>query len=164
MPPKLSDSDERTLREYLTEILDFHKESADLQRRIIEERLKASDKAFEIFTEEMHRRLDDLNHAHAEKMRDLEKYLPKNIYEQFQHDYLSWKENFTKEHAGLMIKQSSLDTQVGAVMERVDNLEKGSANLSGKFSGGSQAIIYIIGFISVLSALISIGNAFGILK
>lgn len=72
------------LREYLEALI-------RTQRETLEERLDAMDKALDIQTKEVARRLLDLNHAH-ERAKELQNtYVPRELYEKMIEEWLKWR-------------------------------------------------------------------------
>jgi sensor domain CHASE-containing protein len=55
-----------------------------------------ADRAIELNHVETLRRLDELNHAHAQNIIDKQDYLPRQMFEQFANDNAKWRETVTK--------------------------------------------------------------------
>jgi hypothetical protein len=53
-------------------------------------------KAVELNHVEILRRLDELNHAHAQNVIDKQEFLPRQMFEQFSNDNAKWRESVTK--------------------------------------------------------------------
>lgn len=66
-------------------------------KEVLEERLRGMDKATDSQVQEMQRRLLDLNHAHAEKLVDMERKLPRETYEIFERSTNMWREEVNKQ-------------------------------------------------------------------
>jgi sensor domain CHASE-containing protein len=55
-------------------------------------RFELAGKAIELNHVETLRRLDELNHAHAQNMIDKQDYLPRQMFEQFESENQKWRE------------------------------------------------------------------------
>lgn len=60
-------------------------------------KVEERDKALKVQASEYERRLDDLNHAHAEAQRVLNTYLPREIHEKSQTEFRLWQTSVDKE-------------------------------------------------------------------
>jgi len=65
-------------------------------REVIDTRLRAADHALGLQAAEIERRMSGLNHMqsqfNAERMRDIERYLPREIHEGFVKEVRTWRE------------------------------------------------------------------------
>lgn len=59
-------------------------------REVMKAELSARDKAMEIQTKELSRRLDELNHAHQRAQQDKAEFLNKSTYEAFLKGFETW--------------------------------------------------------------------------
>jgi hypothetical protein len=59
-------------------------------------RAELAEKAVQLNHVETLRRLDELNHAHAQNMIDKQDYLPRQMFEQFESENSKWREGVNK--------------------------------------------------------------------
>jgi len=61
-------------------------------REYLEQRMDAMDKEHKLQAEELARRLDELNHAHAKQVQDRGEFLTRAVFDQSQKEERSWRE------------------------------------------------------------------------
>ena len=80
MPDAPGSSTPPTLREYLDQRFSY-------ERAITDQRFELAEKALTMQAREYERRLEELNHAHTQAVSERLRVLPREIFEQFKHEY-----------------------------------------------------------------------------
>jgi hypothetical protein len=70
--------------------VEFVDRAIHAERAVMKAELEARDRAMEIQTKELSRRLDELNHAHQRAQQDKAEFLNKTTYDAFLKGYETW--------------------------------------------------------------------------
>jgi hypothetical protein len=89
------------------------------------------DRALAIQAREYERRLDELNHSHAEARRVLATYITRDLYESSQKDLTVWKSNIDKAIANMAGRNAAYGIALGAAVTVITV----AINVVGYFAG-----------------------------
>lgn len=128
----------------------------------IERELRAAAKALELQAKEYERRLQDLNHAHAEAQRVLGIYLPRELYERAHQEVVDWQRRFEIRSVETENRIKSVELGIVNLPGGVKSLELGLAAQAGQQTGTnttrSTAITIVALVIAAIGVLIGIFN------
>ena len=103
--------------------------------RLVDERFNARDKALILQFTETLRRLDDLNHAHAQTRETQATYLPRELYEADKKEVRLWQVSTDKVLGQVAVNREEIARQSGLLVgldDRVDKIEKENDNFRGR--------------------------------
>lgn len=131
-------------------------------RRWVEREFRALEKALDLQAREYERRLELLNHAHAEAQRILATYLPRELYERAHQEVVEWQRK--ADVAGVELESRLKSTELGLVNipGGIKSLELGLAAQSGQRIGSKMTMATAITIASI--ALLALGGMIGLLN
>ena len=114
------------------------------ERALREQAVAYIDKALQLQASEYERRLDDLNHAHAQAVEAQAKTVPREMFDQYV------KETAAREQALIAAQSDKSATQVEAINARVDELVQWRSGIEGRLIGISAVIGIVVIVVNIL--------------
>lgn len=111
-------------------------------------------KALELQAKEYERRLEDLNHSHAEAQRVLATYLPREVYERAHNEVVEWQRKADIREVDTNNRIKSVELGLVNLPGGVKSLELGLASQSGQFLGASTTRTTMVAIIAVVIAAV----------
>lgn len=130
-----------TIREYLEQRLDYERtlvrQQLDTIREVMEQRLDAMDAALvlqrninheklQMQAAEYERRLTVLNHAHEEAVRERNRTLPREMFEQWTVEFAKWRDTVNKAMGDIIAmseRLTGIDTRALSAMKDYDSFK-----------------------------------------
>lgn len=139
-----------SLREFEQRLHTLHRmfdERTRYEREILESRSQALDEALKIASAEIARRLEELNHAHANAIQNWRQSLPREVFEATVAEWSRWRDTVNT-HMTLMVS-------VPQSIVNVDTRIKAMETLANKISG-AMILIAMMGFAGVMSLALAL--------
>jgi len=140
-------SDAVSLREHLEQLIRAEREV----RETVADKLSES---LRLQATETLRRLDELNHAHAQAVENWRTSLPRELFDQWKDEHAKWKDSVNAQ----LVVAASLNASLGRIESRIGSIE----TFANKVTGG-LILVGFMGAAGVLALLLSIARLFGVL-
>jgi hypothetical protein len=114
------------------------------ERALREQAVAYIDKALQLQAAEYERRLDDLNHAHAQAVEAQAKTVPREMFDQYV------KETAAREQALMTAQSEKAAVQVETINARVDELVQWRSGIEGRLIGISAVIGVVVIVVNIL--------------
>lgn len=166
---------EITIREYLEQRLDYErtlvKHQLDATREVVEQRLDTMDHALvlqrdldrekvAIQAAEYERRLTVLNHAHEEAVRERNRVLPREMFDQWVTDFSKWRDAVNKslsDMTSLAERIAGVDSRSAASTREYDSFKLEMARVVAATEAATSARITVMGVVfTVISIVVAI--------
>jgi hypothetical protein len=163
-----------TIREYLEQRLDYErtlvKHQLDAIREMLEQRLDAMDSALvlqrnidheklQMQAVEYERRLTVLNHAHEDAVREKNRVLPREMFEQWASDFSKWRDIVNKSMGDVIAiseRITGIDARAIASMKEYESFKLDVTRAITTATATAQARITTLGIMfSVITILIA---------
>jgi hypothetical protein len=125
------------------------------ERELVETRSNALDKALELAAKETERRLEELNHAHANAVDNWRRSLPREVFEATVIEWSKWRD-LVNVHVTTL---TAIPQTITGIDARVSAIEKMSNKLMGAF-----ILLGLMGLSGVLALILGLARLGGLLR
>jgi hypothetical protein len=154
-----------TLREFeqqLKNVQQLLDERMRYERELLVARQDALEKALQLASTEVARRLEELNHAHANAIANWRQSLPREVFESASNEWQKWRGTVNESLVGLTHMNAtlvSIRTQIDATNANLDKIDKTVQQATGALS-----LVRFMGIAGVLALLVTFLRMAGVLK
>jgi len=110
-------------------------------------RSRSDERALAVATEELHRRLESLNHAHREAVENWARTLPRETFSQFEREVLKWREE-------AVAYREKVGAELAHVKTTIEDRAKELQRESESRADGNRKLIAIVGIGVSLMAIV----------
>lgn len=146
-----------TLRELEQRLHSFQKlydERTRYEREILSTRENSLKDALKLAHVETQRRLDELNHAHQLAAENWARSLPRELFEQWKADHMTWREGLTR----ALVKIEPHGEAITSLNQRLSGIETSANRIAGGF-----VLIGMMGLAGVIALLLGLARLAGVM-
>jgi len=124
------------------------RESLEALKALFDQQAVSDRRALELQAQEYERRLEDLNHAHAQAVEAQARTVPRELFDAYV------KETAAREDALVEAQAERFNTAIGALNDRIDGLDRWRSGLEGRMIGVSAVIGVVVVIVNIAIRLL----------